>query len=235
MTKTSIILCAGAWHTNAHIEPVIPVFDKAGYRIVPQLLPSSGAHSNLFDDDVKAIEATTLSELQDGHNVVLILHSLAGLSGLEAVNNITADAKELNGKISRIILLGSFLDIEPITEHLVRNEFVLPEPDKGIMWAQQGEKVFYNDISSEKARPFIEALTSLALYTTPPQVSSDRWQTAAPVTYLLCEHDNTVPPEIGEKTATEYGMELVRMDAGHCPYTSQPEKFVRVVDEILRA
>jgi pimeloyl-ACP methyl ester carboxylesterase len=218
-------------------EPVIPFFGKAGYRIVPQTLLSAGAHSNLFQDDVKAIQSTTEAELRDGHNAVLILHSWAGMCGLEAVNNITATTNDFNGKISRIILLGSFLDVEPIIENLSRNDFdfVVPEPEKGISYIQHGTVAFYNDISPQEAQPFIEALTSQAFYIDQPQVTSDRWQSAAPLTYLLCEHDNCVPPEIGEKTAAEYGMQLVRMDAGHCPYTSQPQRFAEVVHGILRA
>jgi pimeloyl-ACP methyl ester carboxylesterase len=235
MVKTSIILCAGAWHTRAHVEPVIPFFEKAGYRILPQTLLSAGAHSNLFQVDVKAVQSTTEAELRDGHNAVLILHSWAGMSGLEAVNNIAATTNDFNGKISRIILLGSFLDVEPIIENLFRNDFVVPEPENGISYTQYGTLAFYNDISPEKAQPFIQALTSQAFYIDQPQVTSDRWRSAAPLTYLLCEHDNCVPLEIGEKTATEYGMQLVRMDAGHCPYTSQPQKFAEVVDGILRA
>ena len=134
----------------------------------------------------------------------------------------------------RVILLGSFIDIGPIIEHLGRSEFIVPDPNKGLVWAQHGEKAFYNDMSPEAAQPFIDALSSLAMYTDQPQLSSTRWQ-SQPVTYLLCTQDNAVPPEIGEKTAAEYGMRLARIDAGHCPFVSQPEKFVAVVDGILRA
>ena len=234
MENTSIILCSGAWHTNAHIEPVIPYFIKAGYRIVPQTLLSAGAQG-LWEEDVNAVQSTILAELRSGRNVVLILHSLAGLAGFEAVNRIGASTKDYEGKIVRIIPLASFIDVMPITEHLIRNDFIRPEMEKGISWTNNGEVAFYNDISPEKAKPFIDALTSQAFYAKLPDLSSGSWRTAAPLTYLMCNQDSAVPSEFSESFAAEYGMDLVRMDAGHCPYTSQPEKFVEVVDKILRA
>lgn len=234
MTKTSVIFCAGAWHSTSHIDPLLPFFKNAGYRVVPHISPSSSAQSHLFEDDIKAIQSLTTAELQSGHDVVLILHSWAGLSGLEAVNKLTATSEHQAGNLLHIILLASFLDPVPIAEHLGRNDFVRPDLEKGISWTQHGEKAFYNDIPLEKAQPFIEALTSLAFYTDPPQLPSDRWKATAPVTYFLCNQDNAVPPEIGEKTAADYGMQLVRMDAGHCPFATQPENFVEVVNGRLR-
>jgi pimeloyl-ACP methyl ester carboxylesterase len=234
MAKTSIILCAGAWHTKIHIDPVIPFFEKAGYKIIPHTLLSTGGQSNTFAADVSAIRSVVTTELEAGNNVVPIFHSLAGLSGLEAINTITTITTITTGKLQRVILLASFLDVGPITEHLGRNAYIVPEPETGLIWTLHGEESFYNDMAPEDAKPFIDALASLAMYTDPPLLSSSRWQSET-VTYLLCERDNAVPPEIGEKTAAEYGMQLVRMDAGHCPFVSQPEKFVSVVDGILRA
>lgn len=234
MAKTSVILCAGAWHTQVHIDPVIPFFEKAGYRIVSHTLLVTGAQSNVFEDEVKATQSVIEAELQAGYDVVPIFHSLAGPSGLEAINNLTADLKDYGGKIKRIIFLASFLDIDPITKVLVDNEFVTIDMEKGLMWTQHGEKSFYNDMSPEAAQPFIEALSSIGMYSSKPEPSSNEWQ-RQPVTFLLCNQDKVVPPEIAEKTASEYGMQIARMDAGHCPFTSQPEKFVKVVDEILKA
>ena len=234
MENASIILCSGAWHTKAHIEPVIPFFTKAGYRLVPQTLLSAGAHG-LWEEDVNGVQSNILAELRSGHNVVLILHSLAGLAGFEAVNRITASTKDYEGTIVRIIPLASFIDIMPVTEHLIRNNFIRPEPEKGVSWTNNGEVAFYNDISPEKAKPFVEALTSQAFYAKLPALSSSSWSTAAPLTYLMCNNDAAVPSEVSESFAADYGMDLVRMDAGHCPYTSQPEKFVEVIDKILRA
>lgn len=234
MTKTSVVLCAGAWHTQAHIDPVISFFEKAGYRIVSRTLLVTGAQSNVFEDDVKATQSAIETELQAGYNVIPIFHSLAGPCGLEAVNNLTATLQNHSGMIQRIIFLASFLDVDPITKNLMDNEFVTFDTEKGLLWTQHGEKSFYNDISPEAAQPLIDALSSIGMYSSKPEVSSHEWQ-SLPVTYLLCNQDKAVPAAIAEKIAEEYGMQLVRMDAGHCPFTTQPEKFVKVVDGILDA
>ena len=234
MAKPTIILCAGAWHTRAHLAPVLPIFEKAGYKTIPHTLPSTGGHSSSFAADVSAIQSAISMELETGNTVVPIFHSLAGLSGLEAINQLAASSGDDKGKVLRTILLASFLDVAPITAHLAANAYILPEPETGLVWTQHGKEAFYNDMAPEAAKPFIDALVSLAMYTDAPALSSGRWQCQA-VTYLLCERDNAVPVAIGEETAAEHGMQLARMDAGHCPFVSQPEKFVAVVDGILRA
>ena len=234
MENTSIILCSGAWHAQAHIDPVIPYFTKAGYKIIPQTLPSAGPALRTWLDDVKAIQSTTLAELKAGHQVVLILHSLAGLAGLEAINQITERPQEFSETIKHIILVGSFINMDPVTEVLLTNNFMQVDAEKGLLHISRGEVGFYNDISLEQAQPFIDALTTQALFRDPPKLSSERWRKAAKLTYLLCNQDNVVLPEIGERKAEEFGMQVVRMDAGHCPFTTQPERFMEVVDGILR-
>lgn len=52
-----------------------------------------------------------------------------------------------------------------------------------------------------------------------------------PITYLICENDNAIPVFIQEKFAKNLGegCEIVRCDAGHCPFLSQADKVVELV------
>lgn len=81
--RPSIVLVSGACHTEFHIRPVVPYFEKAGYRIIPRPLYSAGHPAATFEDDVAKIQSTISSELQSGQDVCVIVHSAGGCSGCE--------------------------------------------------------------------------------------------------------------------------------------------------------
>ena len=84
----------------------------------------------------------------------------------------------------------------------------------------------------EKAQPFIDGLAPQTPYE--QAVISTEWRNSK-VTYLVCEEDESVLPEKQREIAREYDMQIATIDTGHCPFVSQPEKFVQVIDEILKS
>ena len=163
----------------------------------------------------------------------MIVHSMAGIVGCEAVNKILERSKYEGGKIIRIIFLAAFTSRTEIAEHFLRQGFMRIDFDRSLSFHERAELAFYNDMTTEEAQPYIEALTWQALYTQ-PELSSWRWRDV-PLTYMLCSQDQAVLPSVQERIAREYGMQVVRIEAAHCPFISQPEKFVEVVEEILRS
>ena len=235
MSQPSIVFCAGAWHTGIQVQPVLPHFQDAGYAVRTQTLRSAGAEEGIFEDDFSAIQSTLSSELQKGHDVCLILHSLSGISGCEAVNRILDEKRSHEeGRLIRIIFLASFTDAREVREHPLKEGYFLVDVEAGVTYVAKTESAFYNDMSLEDSKPFREALTWQATYTTPPKFSSERWK-ELPLTYIICTQDNTVLPSIQERIAQDYGMEVERIEAGHCPFTSQPERLVQVVDRLLKS
>ena len=231
MEKPSVILCSGAWHNQSHLEPCIPHFEKTGHRIVPQTLPSVGNDHGNWEDDVNTFQATIVKELNAKNNVCLIVHSAAGLVGCEAVNRILDQSEDHGGKITRIVCLASFLDVAEIIEHIMA--YIRIDTERGICHMENAEEAFYNHMAPQDAQKSIEALTWQKMYPQ-PVLSSSRW-TSVPLTYLMCTRDNSVPLRVQERVAGEYSMDVAKIDSGHCPFTTQPEKFVEVVDGILRS
>lgn len=51
-------------------------------------------------------------------------------------------------------------------------------------------------------------------------------------TYLVCQDDKAVPPQVQEMFASAAGSKVIKCDAGHSPMLSQPEM---LVDKIVEA
>ncbi|KAK4619482.1 hypothetical protein CLAFUW4_10793 [Fulvia fulva] len=231
ISRTSIIFVSGAWHTSFHIQPVIPHLEKAGYRIIPCPLPAAGTKGSTYEENYTAIQNAAEEELALGQNVALILHSAGGASGCEAVNQLLASPVNTFADSIQIIFLASFIAHEHITKRLMEEGHIRFDAGEGVIYHEKPYEGFFNDMDREKARPFVEALT----FFQPTQVefSSDVWQ-KVPLTHVVCERDESVLPETQVALAEQYGMKVVRLDARHDPFVSQPEKFVEVVDGILK-
>ena len=197
------------------------------------MLASTGQHKD-WAEDVESLRSTIASELQNGHNICLILHSAAGMSGAEVVNRILAENPGAKDQIVRVIFVASFIEYKETMDHLFTNGHILLDAEQGISYYQKAHYGFFNDVSGAEARPYVDALTWQNMYAQPEIAATGAWR-QVPLTYLLCTEDNSVPRRIQEQTAATYGMETVRMKAGHCPFVTQPAKFVGVVDSILRS
>jgi hypothetical protein len=148
------------------------------------------------------------------------------------VNRVLERSWELSGKLLWIIFVSAFFEWEEVMGDMAERSYVNTDEEKGVCFHVNSYEALYNDVSPEDAQPFIEALTPQALMEQ-PQFSSGRWE-REPFTYVICTEDNSVPVEVQESIAGDYSMETVRMKAGHCPFTTQPERFVEVIDDILR-
>ena len=230
-SKTTVIICPGPWQTEAHVQPCIPYFQKAGYHVIAQPLLSAGKAVD-FEDDVVAIKETLDSELSEGRDVCLVLHSASAVFGCEAVNRVLECSWRLKGKLLWIIFVAAFVQWEEVMGDMAEKGYMDTDDESGMCYHVNSWEAFYNDITPKEAAPFIEALAPQSLMEQ-PEFSSGRWE-REPLTYVLCTEDNSVPLKVQESIAGDYSMETVRMKAGHCPFTTQPQKFVEVVDDILK-
>ncbi|KAK3053744.1 hypothetical protein LTR09_005023 [Extremus antarcticus] len=237
-SNTSIILCSGAWHNEHHIKPAVPALEKAGYSVIPRPLASALSKGG-WDEDVAAFESAIKTELDKGQNVALILHSAAGPPGCEAVNNILSSrGAAQSSKIVELIFVASFIrddERDAITANLFESGFLRlgTGSDEGTLFAENGHRAFFNDMSVADAAPYIDGLGAQTAYAS-LGVTSEKWKEVS-LTYMLCGQDNVAKPDVQEWVAKNHGMDVVRINAAHDPYVSQPEEFARLVDQILSA
>lgn len=82
------------------------------------------------------------------------------------------------------------------------------------------EHYFFNDLSPDDSKHWIQALDVAYYLGRDLVISSDDWRTA-PVKALLCRQDNAFPPDRAE--LTWQGIESEWIDTAHSPFVSKPE------------
>lgn len=233
-TKTSIIFVAGAWHTEFHVQPIVPYLEDQGYRVVPVKLRTSGHHDPLptIQDNIEHIRNVIKAEIDAGYYVCLLGHSLAGQSVAPAASEFLAGATtEEKARLVHIIFIASFLNATRATEgaQWYTTDFTT-------LWVtvNVAYETFYNDMTPEAAQPFVAALDSNRAQM-PPENISDLWKTQVKGTYFLCRKDKAVAPHLQILEAKENGMRLVELDMDHCPFVSKPRELAEELHKVLEA
>lgn len=114
MSKPVFVLLHGAWHTPKCWDRLVAELDCAGFKSVVPALPSSNTDpvpSN-WDADVETICNTVSHLVNDGQNVVVVMHSFSGMTGgtsLEGLDKDTRTLKGLKGGVIRLIYIAAFL------------------------------------------------------------------------------------------------------------------------------
>ena len=94
--------------------------------------------------------------------------------------------------------------------------------------------IFYNDMDDEQAEDAAKHVCPISrnLLET-PMASYVSWMDpiSAPMTYIICERNNAIPPAMSERliSSLEVPCEVVRLDAGHSPFLNMPEDLAATV------
>ncbi len=91
----TFVLVPGHWHTATHLHPLTTALKNRGLPYATRQLHTVGRKPPgprpCFSDDVSVIYTAVTTELLQGRDVVLVLHSYAGVPGAEAVNCLIKD------------------------------------------------------------------------------------------------------------------------------------------------
>lgn len=105
--KPTILLVPGAWHSPDLYAPMTNLLVAEGYEYIGISLTSTGADPALenWDPDVELIHKTVLGVLDQGKDVVLVVHSYGGLVGSEAMKGLGKKQRESEGKKGGVVRL----------------------------------------------------------------------------------------------------------------------------------
>lgn len=234
MTKTSIIFVAGAWHTEFHVQPILPYLETYGYRVVPVKLRTSGHHDPppTVEDNIKHIRDILKAEIDAGYHVYLLGHSVSGQSVAAAASEFLATATaEEKSRLLHIVFIACFLNAIRATEGAQWYTIDLTTMQVTV---ESPYESFYNNMTPEAAAPFVAALDANRAQM-PPENIPDLWKTQVKGTYFLCKNDKAVLPDRQVPEAEENGMRIVELDMDHCPFVSQPKDFAEELHKVLQA
>ena len=111
MSKPTILLVGGAWHTAEYLRPLATTLEAAEYPVVALGLPSVGADPPKpdFGDDIAIIRSTVSDLISEGKRVVAVLHSYGGIAGTEALQKFGDMPQTGAGAVLGLIYIATML------------------------------------------------------------------------------------------------------------------------------
>lgn len=232
--KPFIVIVPGSFAPPTIYQATIAHLRSAGYGAVALQLPSTVKRMPLepasMTDDADVVKRAVEGLLGQGKEVVVVCHSYGGTPTTQALAGL---------KVKRIIYLAA---IVPKLGQTQNTAYGLPDDETFPMEVVGGymhldavataaaacndlpwDEAYENTLNfaHHSAASFMEKVTQLAY-------------TEVPVSYLLCQRDLIVSPELQRgyiKVLEEGGQKVsvVELDSGHCPNWSIPEKLAEVI------
>ncbi|WP_433932752.1 alpha/beta hydrolase [Sorangium cellulosum] len=174
-----------------------------------------------------AVVRAALAEVPD--KAVVVAHSYGGLPVTEVAAR--------TGKVAHIVYLCAFM-LGP-GESLLSAIGGQPPPwsiisaDGRTVTPADPRSVFYNDCTEEVAAAAEANLVPQAMAAFTQPLSAAAWQ-ELPSTYVICERDNAIPV-FAQEAMSQRARKVLRLDASHSPFLSQPDEVVAIVRDVLAA
>lgn len=237
-----VVLVHGAWHGAWCWERVVPGLEQRGLRVVAVDLPGHGAGGGALADlhgDAERVRGVVEGI---GEPVLLVGHSYGGAVITEAGTN---------GLVERLVYLASFpLRSDESCMACAANEAEAAaiswegRPNLADGFDVDGEGLItldpqvasvclYNDCDEDTTAWALERIDRHPLATLAQSPASVAWE-RVPSTYVVCEQDAAVPPEL-QRVVARRCTDTVAWPTGHSPFLSRPELVVDLLCDLAAA
>jgi pimeloyl-ACP methyl ester carboxylesterase len=249
MTRPTLVLVPGSWHSSAHFRPLVEDLESHKFKCLPVSLPSTqppGAPPATLSDDTQVIRETVVHELEAGGNdVVVVAHSYGGapssnaLEGLDAASRSTAGARTA---VRKLIFISSL----PVQKGVsivngcgpTELNLIAAEQEGFVVVGEPGpEHFFYSDLPSVEGKKWAELLQPMSFSAYLEEMSYAAHMDI-PTAYLYCANDRAMTLAYQQnlvKVAKDAGAKIEveeTIEAGHSPFLSKVEEtsaFIRKV------
>lgn len=221
----SFALVHGAVHGAWCWERVIPYLEAATPEeaVLAVDLPGHGRRLDArplekitLDDYVAAVvEDIESADLRD---VVLVGHSLAGIT-------IPRVAARLPERIRRLVYLAS---VHPAAGKSVGD--VMEHPLSPVSRGIGVETMFCNDLDEPTRAWLLENLGDEPPGPMTEAIHPVSVELARPSVYVVCEHDEALPPALQHEQARNAGAaEVISFNSGHSAFASRPRELAELL------
>ncbi|KAI0440534.1 Alpha/beta hydrolase fold-1 [Xylaria telfairii] len=259
MSKPYILLVTGSFARASLYDDLVARVKAHGYDMKALQLPTVGLGPGIGRDtppatmyDDAALIAKEIEALADaGREVVLVAHSYGGMPATESTKGLSVQERQKQGKKGGLVRLAYKTVLLTKPGHSAFE--VLPPPaegeapslipdEKGWLHMADPERnaaKSFSDLPKEDAIYWQSqfSLHSAASFVNPLTHAGYK---DVPVSYLLCDEDLVIFPEIQrreiEMVEVETGskVDVTTVKAGHCPSLSVPEKVVGWILDVAR-
>ena len=245
---TSFIFVPGSWHRPETWDKVSTKIEMEGYRCISVALPSTLSDpAATFGNDVRAVQDAIASQISEGRNVVLVVHSYGGQVGNSAVKGFVRGAQmagsDTTGHVIGLAMMATGFTVTGLS--FIDGVGGKPPPQ----WTANTETGFaeivvdaremlYHDLPEEEGVAWVNKLTkqSLKSLMAGGEYAYSGWQDV-PCWYLATMDDKALPSQAQQffvKMAQDAGADVTMREvtSSHSPMLSKSQE---TADFILEA
>jgi pimeloyl-ACP methyl ester carboxylesterase len=224
---TTYVLVHGGFADGWYWGETAARLEKQGHRVHVAELPSTGTDPSALGDVADDVAEVRRLVVASGEPVVLVGHSYGGLV-------ITEVADEPN--VSHSVYVSAFLpERGQSLADLVSGplDWVVATDDGAAIHVtddlDRASEVLFADLDPAQRKEMHGRLMySAAAGLGTPAAAPDRTH---PVTYVVLEQDNAIPPEAQEAMAARAD-HVERMSTSHCPQLADPDGLAAILSRI---
>ena len=261
-SKPVILLLHGAWHLPDHYAGLVHLLESEGYTVSCPRMPSCNDASppnKTLDDDVSCARQAALGFLEQGKDVVALMHSYGGVVGTNALANLHQGQKvegRETGRVKALIYMTAFIPFENQSLAAMFGGQLPPwltsNPDTKYVDIDDPKWYFYSDLPEEQRDRWANALVRHPVVCQYEAVQDGKlkaelgervaWRDVESVVYLLCTKDQALPDFVQQmmvnRLETEGGLgksaiQVEVLESSHSPFLSMPEKVVKLVQKVV--
>ncbi|EXJ83587.1 hypothetical protein A1O1_07210 [Capronia coronata CBS 617.96] len=251
MSKPSIILVTGSFSTPEYYADVVNAVAAQGFEIkaihMPSVGPSSGKGREgvlptMYDD--ASFIAQEVGKLADqGKHVVLVAHSYGGVPATQSVKGLPATERQKQGKSGGLVRLAYMSCLVPAVGATAASVLGQAPPDQTIDirvdetgWMYQGNPaatagIIVQNIPLERGEALVRSMPKHSSASFGSELTYPGYKDV-PVSYLLCEEDRCIPPEVQKEgidiieKASGNKVDVTSIKADHCPMESSKQEVI---------
>jgi pimeloyl-ACP methyl ester carboxylesterase len=225
---THFLLVHGAWGGGWAWDEVVSRLQQNGHRATTVDLASAGPDPAALGDLQADAEVVRAAIRDVGEPVVLVGHSYGGMVITELAND---------PGVAHTVYLTAFWPQRDQSLQSILGEgplpsWIVPRPDGSLAVCDDVDAVheaLCADLTRERAQELRDRLVlqsgaAFAGTSTAPERTH-------PVTYVVCEQDRAIPPELQELFAQQAD-HVVRLPSAHVPQWSMPDRVVEVLQTL---
>ncbi|KAK1656968.1 Alpha/beta hydrolase fold-1 [Colletotrichum godetiae] len=229
-SKPTFVLAPGAWHRETCYSPAQRILESRGYPVKAVRYPSVGAEppTKGINDDANAVRVVLQKLVDEGKEIVLVVHSYGGLVGANAVEGLGYKERMKEGKkggVITFVYLSAFVVPKgKCMKEMLGGDFPLWIKFEGQrVYAQNPEEMFYHDVEPEARSKAIEQLQHQSAQVFDDIVTYEPWHEIDTM-FFFCEEDKALPLAAQQGMASLLGPNAFTYSckASHSPFLSKP-------------
>ncbi|KAL6720030.1 hypothetical protein ACLMJK_001951 [Lecanora helva] len=254
MAPPVIVIVPAACQPPSLYTPFAKALEASSISWIVVSTPSVGASPGLPDflPDVAIVRDTVISILDEGRDVVVLMHSYGGIPGSAALRGLGTSERAKMGKntgVIRLVYVSCIIlrdgekmqgagDIENLRKYASKG---LDEKAGTLLISPQAAAfMFFHDLPEAESQHWASILKPHSLGAMWSSQTYTAWQDI-PSTYVVCNLDRVMPVEKQEamirhaREVQPKAFDVVeRVDSGHEPILSKIDDLVGVVERAIK-